>query len=161
MRGLSFIVNNEYFTVDIELVQQVMRKMTITPVPSAPDNVTGITNLKGRVITILNLCVLLGHKKKSTLSRAEEYNSNEANAIIFKALSDSDYQLGLLIDKPGNLVEIDDNTIRPPSLPSGAEESFCICGIAEMNNRLFRIINVDSIINKYKYNGGNENAENN
>ena len=156
MRCFSFLLNNEYFAVDVELVQKVMRKMTITPVPSAPDNVIGITNLKGRVITILNLCVLLGHNKKHDI----EYGSRTVKAVIFKTFSDNEEQLGLFIDKPGSLVEIDDNTIRPPSLPTGTEESFCICGIAEINNRLFRIINIDSIINKYKHNGGIENVEN-
>jgi len=157
MRGFSFLVNNEYFTVDVELVQKVIRKMTITPVPSAPGEVIGITNLKGRVITILNLCALLGHKKKYE----EEYCFNKVKALIFKTHSGSEDQLGLLIDKTGNLIEIDDKAIRPPSLPAGAKESFCICGIAEINNRLFRIVNIDSIVNKYKLNGGIENEKNN
>ncbi|MCL2800660.1 MAG: chemotaxis protein CheW [Treponema sp.] len=153
MKGFSFLVNNEYFAVDVDLVQKIMRKMIITPVPSAPDSVFGITNLKGRVVTILNLRILLGGRKKHDI----EYDSCAAKAIIFKAFSGSEEQFGLLIDKPGTLVEIDNKIIRQPSLPVGADENFCICGIAEVNNALFRIINIDSIINKFKLNGGIEN----
>jgi len=155
MKYLSFLVNNEYYAVDVDLVQKVMRKITVTPVPTTPDEVIGITNLKGRVITVLNLCVLLGHRKKHD----SKYGSDTIKAVVFKTLSGSEEQLGLLIDNPGNLVEIDDKTIRPPSLLTGAKESFCICGIAEIDNRLYRIIKIDSIINRYKQNGGIENVE--
>jgi len=154
MKCFSFLANNEYFAVDVDLVQKVLRKITVTPVPTASDDVIGITNLKGRVITILNLNVLLGHSKKQN----NVYGSDTIKAVIFKTHSGSEDQFGLLIDKPGNLVEIDDKAIRPPSLPTGAKESFCICGIAEIDNRLYRIINIDSIVNKY--NGGNENVGN-
>jgi len=149
MRGLSFLVNQERFVVDVTLVYKVTRKMTVTPVPSAPDEIIGIANLKGRVVTVLSLYQLLGHKER----RNKEYGSRSVKAVVFKTLFGSEDQLGLFIDKPGNLIEIDDNTIRPPSLPTGAEDSFCISGIAEANNKLYRIINIDSIINRYKLNG--------
>jgi len=147
MKGFSFIVNNEYFAVDVDLVQKVTQKMMVTPVPSAPDEIIGIANLKGRVITILSLYQLLGHKER----RNKEYSSRAVKAVVFKTLSGSEDQFGLFIDKPGDLIDIDNNTIRPPSLPTGAEDSFCISGIAELDNKLYRIINIDSIINKYKF----------
>ena len=156
MRGLSFLVNQERFVVDVTLVYKVTRKMTVTPVPSASDEIIGIANLKGRVVTILSLYRLLGHREK----RDAEYGARTVKAVVFKTLPGGEDQMGLFIDKPGDLIDVDDETIRPPSLPTGAEESFCISGIAEAGNRLYRIINIDSIINKYKYNGGAENEGN-
>jgi len=147
MKGFSFLVNNEYFVVDVDLVQKVTQKMTITPVPTAPDEIIGIANLKGRVITIISLYQLLGHKEK----RSKEHGSRVVKAVVFKTHSGSEDQLGLFIDKPGNLIDINDNTIRHPYMPTGAEESFCISGIAELDSKLYRIINIDSIINKYKF----------
>jgi len=155
MKGFSFLVNNEYFTVDVDLIHKITQKLMITPVPSSPDEIIGIANIKGRVITIFNLYRLLGHTER----RSMEYNYNVVKAVIFKAHSGSEDQIGLLIDKPGNLIDIDENAIRPPLLATGAEESFCISGIAEVDNKLYRIINIESIINKYKYYGGNDNVE--
>jgi len=146
MRGLSFLVNDEYYVVDVTLVHKVARKLSVTPVPSAPDEVIGIANLKGRVVTVLSLFQLLGHIER----RNKKYNSRAIKAVVFKTLFGSDDQLGLFIDKPGNLVDIDDNNIRLPSFPIGADDSFCISGISEVDNRLYRIINIDLIINKYK-----------
>jgi len=165
MRCLSFFTDNEFFAVDVTLVQKVARKMTVTPVPTAPDAVAGIANIKGRVVTLLSLCELLGRKKK----RSEEPPSNAVDAVIFKPFSGSGDQIGLVIDKPGNLIDINDTAVSLPSLTTGAEESYCISGIAEVENRLYRIISIDSIIERYKHtgekaanimlNGGNENDE--
>jgi purine-binding chemotaxis protein CheW len=155
MRGLSFIEGGELFAVDVDLVQKVVRKMILTHVPAAPDEVIGIMNLKGKVITVFSLTRLLGRKGKC----AGAYADNTINAVVFKSFSDSEDQMGLSIDKPGDLIDIDDNIICPPSLASGANESFCISGIAEMGERLYRIIDIDSIINKYK-NNGEKTAEN-
>jgi len=155
MRGFCFLVNNEYFIVDVDLVQKVMTKMSVTPVPSSPDEVIGISNLKGRVITIFNLYRLLGQTER----RSMEYSYTAVKAVIFKPIFANDDQIGLLINKPGSLIDIDDNTIRSSSMEQGADENFCISGIAEVNNKLYRIINIESIINKYKLNGGIENVE--
>jgi chemotaxis signal transduction protein len=113
--------------------------MVITPVPTAQNAIAGITNLKGKVITVFNLCELLGLKK----------NENTTSTVIFKSDKDEDL-MGLLIEKTGALVNIDDKNIRPPNLATGTEESFCISGIAESKGKLYRIIDIHSIIGKFK-----------
>jgi len=149
MRCLSFVADNEFFAVDVTLVQKVARKMTVTPVPTAPDAVIGIANLKGRVVTLLSLSHMLGRSRKHT----EEPVVDTVDAVIFKSLSGGENQTGLVMDKPGNLIDIDDETISLPSLTTGAEESFCISAIAEVSDKLYRIISIDSIIESFKYSG--------
>ena len=149
MRCLSFFTDNEFFAVDVTLVQKVTRRIKVTPVPTAPDTVVGIANLKGRVITLLCLRELLGRKKK----RVEGSLANTVDAVVFKSFSGGSNQIGLVIDKPGNLIDISDSTISLPSLSTGTEESFCISGIVEVDNRFYRIISIDSINERYKYSG--------
>jgi len=149
MRCLSFFADNEFFAVDVTLVQKVARKMTVTPVPTAPDAVVGIANLKGRIVTLLSLSQLLGRRVKRTEGSA----TDTIDAVIFKSFSGGENQTGLVMDKPGNLIDIDDDSISLPSLTTGAEESFCISGIAEVDDRFYRIISIDSIMEKFKYSG--------
>ena len=146
MRGLSFTADGELFVVDITLVQKVARKMAVTLIHTAPDEVIGIANMKGSVITLLSLYVLLGRKER----RGQERFAQVVNAVIFKSPSGSEDQMGLVIDEPGGLININEEAICPPSLATGAEESFCISGIADIGNKLYRIICIDSIIKKYK-----------
>jgi len=144
MNGLSFTVGSELYTVDVNLVQKVARKLMITPVPSAPSEIVGIANLKGRVVTVLNLCRLLGIDKTDEAARY-------IHTVVFKSFSSSEDQMGLAIEKPGNLIEIDDADIKPSPLTAGSEGSFCISGVAETNDMFYRIIDIESIWKKYTH----------
>jgi purine-binding chemotaxis protein CheW len=163
MRCLSFFTGDEFYAVDVTLVQKVTRKMTVTPIPTAPDAIVGIANIKGRVVTLLSLCELLGRKRKQD----GDAGSYAVDAVIFKPFHGGGDQIGLVIEKRGNLIDINDNAVSLPSLTAGTEENFCISGIAEADNKLYRIISINSIIERYKHagdkiasttlNGGNEN----
>jgi len=149
MRCLSFFTGNEFYAADVTLVQKVTRKMTVSPIPTAPDAVVGIANLKGRVVTLLSLCELLGRKR----NRDDDAGSHAVDAVIFKPFHGGGDQIGLVIDKRGKLIDIDDNTVSLPSLTTGADESFCISGIAEADDTLYRIISINAIIERYKHAG--------
>ena len=142
MKGLSFQVGGELFAVDVTLVQKVARMLAITPVPSAPHEVVGIANLKGKVVTVLSLSKLLGtgESRDATLY---------ANTIIFKYGSSHEDQMGLAVEKPGNLIDIDDSAIRSPPVTDGMEENRCFSGVTEINDILYRIIDVEAILRRY------------
>ena len=140
MRGLSFLLDGELFAVDVTLVRKVVRNITFTPIHAAPGAVVGIANIKGRIVTVLSLAELLGREK----------SAGAVNAVVFKPLTDGNDQMGLLIDKQGDLIDIDENEILPPPRTAGEEEKSCISGMAEVAGTLYRIINIDSIISRFK-----------
>ena len=142
MRGLSFTVGDELFAVDVTLVQKVARKLAITPVPSAPDEVIGIANLKGRVVTVLSLCRILGDGQNCD---AEQY----VNTIVFKSGLGSEDQMGLAVEKPGNLIDIDFGDIKSPPVTASTQGNFCISGVAEADEVFYRIIDIESIRKKF------------
>ena len=142
MRGLSFTIHDELYAVDVTLVQKVARKLMITPVPSAPAEVVGIANLKGRVVTVINLNKLLN------LDNFQEAG-NYINTIVFKACSSTEDQMGLSIEKPGNLITIDSDEMRSPPLTAESEEIPYISGVTEINDKFYRIIDIESIRRRY------------
>ena len=142
MKGLSFLVGGELYAVDVTLVQKVARMLAITPVPSAPLEIVGIANLKGKVVTVLSLSKLLGADGPC---EATLY----ANTIIFKYGSSHEDQMGLAVEKPGNLIDIDNSAIRSPPVTEGAEENCCISGVTEIDDILYRIIDVEAILRRY------------
>jgi len=142
MRGLSFIVGGELYAVDVTLVQKVARKLAITHVPTAPYEVAGIANLKGRVVTVLSLSRILG----ADLPYDED---RYINTIVFKSSSGKEDQMGLAVEKPGNLIEIDDSTIKPPPVTASVERNFCIRGVAEIDETFYRVIDIESIRKKF------------
>ena len=140
MRGLSFLADGELFTVDVTLVKKVVRNMAFTPIHAAPGVVAGIANMRGRIVTVLSLAGLLGRDR----------DARAVNAVVFKPLTNGNDQMGLLIDKPGDLVDIDENEILPLPRTAREEEKLCISGMTEVEGILYRIINVDSIMSRFK-----------
>ena len=139
MNGLSLLVDGTLFAVDVTSVQKVVRNMAYTPVPAAQDAVVGIANLKGGIVTLLSLAELLGRCR----------SDYAVHAVIFKSFANENGQMGLLIDSTGNLITINDDDIIPPYLTAEEEDHSFISGLAELDGRLYRIIDVDSIINRF------------
>ncbi len=145
--SLFFYADGERYAAEAALVQKITRNMEISPVPTAPAAVAGIANLKGKVITLLCLASLL--KRRG----ASGYDSNTANAVVFKPFAGEDDQMGLIIERPGDLIEIDDAAIVPPPLAQGEDAALYISGVAEVNGALYRILDIKSILDRFK-NGG-------
>ena len=139
MKGLSFHADGELYVVDASRVREVAL-MTVTPVPTAPEAVVGIANMKGRVVTILSLAAFLER------DREKNKGALTARTLVFKYITDSCDQMALLLDKPGDLVAISDDKILPPP----ADSAFFISGIAETEDALYRIIDIEAIIKRYK-----------
>ncbi|MCL2124874.1 MAG: chemotaxis protein CheW [Oscillospiraceae bacterium] len=139
MNGLSLVADGELFAVDVTVVQKVVRNMAYTPIPAAPDAVAGIANLKGGIVTLLSLAELLGRGR----------GKQAAHAVILKSFANGNGQMGLLVDNPGNLITIDESEILPPYLTSEEEDISFISGLAELDGKLYRIIDVESIYEKF------------
>ena len=180
---LGFLIDSELFAVDVTYLQKVARKIAIMPVPTAQDSVAGITNIKGRVVTILCLAGLLGQRcaephglrhsgplEQRHVGPLEQRHgepqeqrhtgqlgqshvgvvslTDDVNALIFKMLSDGSDQMGLLIDNPCDLVAIEDGSIIPLPLEADAQERKFISGVADVGGKLYRIVDIPSIMNK-------------
>jgi purine-binding chemotaxis protein CheW len=140
--GLSFTVDGCLFAVDADLVQKMARKFAVTPVPAAPRAVMGIANLKGKVVTVFDLYELLGQRRTNS--------GGLINVIIFKPFTaEGENQMGLAIDKTGDLVEISESRIRQPASGAELDDSGCIRGVAEVGGVLYRIIDIKAAAKKY------------
>ena len=105
----TFYLGDALCGIDIRSIQEINRLIDMTRVPQAPDYVLGVLNLRGEIVTVIDL------GKKLGLSPAT-ITSNSKNIII-------NYQnenVGLLVDKIGDVLEIDTRNIEPA--PANLEE---------------------------------------
>ena len=133
MEMLGLISDGELFAVDVSLVAKVARCIPYTPVPALPDAVAGIASMKGGIITLISLSALL--------CRTE--SAPGTNAVIFKAMTNGNDQMGLLVDNPESLISIDVEDIRPPYHSEDGECVSFISGLVEVGEKLYRIIDID------------------
>ena len=104
---VTFGVGDCVLAVEIEHVQEINRQLELTPVPGAPDVIRGVINLRGDVVTVLDLHVLLGMPP----SKAGRTSRN----LILKMDGE---RVGVLVDNVSDILAISPDAIskRPPNL---------------------------------------------
>lgn len=102
MQVVVFNLGREKFALETRLVHGIEKKMTITAVPNAPYYIKGLANLRGTIISIIDL---------KTYLRMDN-NQEEENIIIVEI---GDERVGLLVDSVQEVVEISDEMIEKSS----------------------------------------------
>ena len=154
MKAMSFLVDSELYVVDATLMHKVVRSISITSVPTSNNAVVGIINLKGKVITILSIPELFGVSKNSEIT-PELYS----NVAIFKPVRGDNDQMGVLIDTPGSLIDIDEDLMLPPPIDKEQQNSAFISGVVNADNKLYRILDITAIFESFTVSGAKHTVE--
>ena len=132
---ITFYVDELFLGVDINRVKEINRHVDVTPTPHAPEYVRGVVNLRGEVVTVVDLrCVL-------RLPVAEVTRQNR-NVVV-----NSDTEaVGLLVDRVADVVTAVCEDIEPsPSNVGGVEGSF-FKGVYRLDSELLVILDVDKVL---------------
>lgn len=122
--------------IDIALVQEINDDLTITPVPLTPEYVLGIMNLRGQIVTVIDLSRKLGFRQ-SELSRT-------SRIIIVRWQNE---YIGLLVDKVTEILAINSQEIaEPPSNIKGAQGRFFREVVKQSGRELLAILDLEAIL---------------
>jgi purine-binding chemotaxis protein CheW len=131
----TFYVGNALCGMDILKVQEINKIMQMTKVPQAPDYVLGILNLRGQIVTILDLSKKLG--------LGETDISQDTRNII---VNSSGGHVGLLVRQISDVVEANmDKKEPPPANMSGIQGEF-FTGVYKTETKLIGILDVDKVL---------------
>ena len=126
---VTFRVGELLFGVDVSHVQEVLRAQPMTPIPLAPKAVKGLVNLRGQIITAIDLRSLLG---MDTISDVR----SSMNVVI---RSDGE-RVSLLVDSIGDVLEMeeDDYEETPETVPSYI--GTIVQGVYKLKNELLLVL---------------------
>lgn len=108
-KHLIFSMENELFGMEIRHITEIVGIQPITEVPEMPGHIRGVTNLRGRIIPVMD--ARLRFKKP-----AREYDDRTC-IIVFDIKGAS---VGLIVDSVSEVITIDDGDIAPPPDIGGA-----------------------------------------
>ena len=131
----TFYIGDILMGVDIQKVQEINRHVDMTPVPHAPACVRGVINLRGDVVTVLDLRTVL------ELEPAE-INETSRN-MIAKA---GDEQIGLLVDRIADVVKLTRDEIEPPPANVSGIDGRFFDGVYKMKSELLIILNAEEML---------------
>lgn len=132
---VNFTIGEVNYGVPVEQVREVRDMQTVTPVPGSPPFVEGVTNLRGQIITVMDLRKRLNLPEKSYASEK----------IIIIDLGK--HAIGVVVD---SVTEV--STIRGPDIEKNSEVTSTldesILGVGKQSNHLTIILDIAKTITK-------------
>jgi purine-binding chemotaxis protein CheW len=128
----TFTLDGHFLGVPVARVQEVIRHQEMTPVPLAPPVVRGLINLRGQIVTALDLRVPLG------LPPAPP-GALPMNVVV-RAAGDL---VSLLVDAIGDVIEVTADTFERPPETLGGPARDLIRGAFKLDGRLLLILDTD------------------
>jgi len=131
----TFLLDGLLFGVDVNAVQEILRYQEMAPVPLAPSVVAGLINLRGQVITALDL------RRRLDLT-ARPPDERPMNVII----RSGDEIVSFLVDEICDVLEVDEACFEPlPDMVQGVTRDL-ICGEYKLEDRLLLVLNTKQIL---------------
>ncbi len=126
---------DQLFGVSVLAVRDVLRKLAIAKVPLAPDVVAGSLNLRGRIVTVVDM------RKRLGLPPLDDY-SNAMHVVV----EHNDELYSLMVDSVGDVLNLPISKMEksPPNLDQAWRD--LVSNVCQLENDLLVILDVQSIL---------------
>src|SRR5271163_1272716 len=131
----TFFVADLFFGVDVLNVQEVLRSQQMTPVPQAPGMIAGLINLRGQIVTAIDMRRRLGLPPRSG-------DKPPMNMVV----RTSDGAVSLLVDEIGDVLEMDAATYERPPENLDPEARELIRGVYKLKDRLLLVLDAERTV---------------
>jgi purine-binding chemotaxis protein CheW len=132
---VGFQVGRETYGVPITSLHEIVRVPEITVVPDAPVYLEGVINLRGRIVSVMDLRKRFGEKQVAL---------NKQNRIL--VVEHSGKLAGLIVDSASEVLKIPAADVEPP--PSVFQEGGlnCVSGLGKVNGRLVVLLDMNRLL---------------
>src|SRR3954469_10420659 len=132
---VGFQIGRETYGVPITALHEIVRVPEITAVPDAPEFVEGVINLRGKIVSVIDLRKRLGEKK---------IGSSRRNRIL--VVEHKGRLSGLIVDSASEVLKIPaaDVETSPTALEEG--RSNCVTGLGKYKGRLIVLLDMARLL---------------
>ena len=132
----TFYLDGHFFGVGVETVQEVFRYQEMTHIPLAPPEIRGLINLRGQVITAIDL------RQRLKMDKLPE-GQLPMNVVV----STGDSVVSLLVDEIGDVLEVPDNVYERPPETIPEEVRKLVHGVYKLEGKLLLILDAEKAVN--------------
>lgn len=141
---LTFRIAEDNYAINVGSIKEVLGVPRITRVPRMPEFMSGVINLRGSVIPILDLRMKFG-MGETPLTEDTGVIVTEVSDI-FEEGEDDKIIIGIFSDAVQKVVTIADSEIEPPPKIGMAIETDFIAGIGRVDDSFVIILNIDKVL---------------
>jgi purine-binding chemotaxis protein CheW len=138
---LVFVLGREEYGVDILKVQEIRGYEKVTPIPSAPEYLKGVMNLRGVIAPVIDMRVKF---------RMPEVRYDTFTVVVILRIAGR--VIGLVVDAVSDVVHFAESDVRPaPQLGSLVDGSF-IAGLATQGDRMVLLLDIEKLLSSGEMN---------
>lgn len=131
----TFFLDGAAYGVEVHNVQEVLRWQQTTPVPLAPATIGGLLNLRGQIVTAIDL------RRRMEMELRPE-GSDPMNVVVRTA----EGAVSLLVDEIGDVVEVDESSFEPPPDTLSEMARQMTSGVYKLKDRLLLVLRMEKAI---------------
>ncbi len=148
LQVVGFRIGNETFGVRIGSVREIVRVPEITAVPSAPETVEGVINLRGKIIPVMDLRKRFGQS---------DIQPDKKNRILVVELENK--LVGLIVNAASEVLKIAPSEIEAPGNLFAEGESSYVTGVGKLKGRLIILLDIAKLLHRPEFKRFEEAAE--
>lgn len=131
----TFYLDSQLFGIEVLKVQEVMKTQETTEVPLAPTVVRGLMNLRGSIVSCIDLRVRFGMlPAPAGIDPIHVVTQTTGGLVSFQ------------VDRIGDVVEITDGSFEPPPATLKGPARRLIDGVYKLKDSLLQVVNVEHIL---------------
>ena len=132
---LVFVLGSEEYGVDILKVQEIRGYEKVTPIPSAPDYLKGVVNLRGIIVPVIDLRVKFGMANPA-------YDAFTVVVILRIA----ERVIGIVVDGVSDVIRLAPGDVKAaPQLGSMVDASY-LAGLATRDERMILLVDIEKLL---------------
>lgn len=132
---VRFMIGRESFGVDIGRVQEIVAVPDITKVPDTPGFLEGIINLRGKIVSVVDL------RKRLGLDGA---GRNKKNRILVTEVGGR--VVGLIVDEVSEVLRLNPESVDPPPEMINSAGAGYITGVGKIGERIILLLDIGRIL---------------
>lgn len=132
---VAFRLGAEEYAIPIEMVESIIKLGPLTAVPGSPPFVRGVMNLRGRIMSVIDL------RERFGMPPSDDQEDGRILVVQY-----SEATIGLLVDNVSEVFTLDEMQFQPPPPELGNNAVGGIDGIIQDEARLIVLLNVESIL---------------
>ena len=132
---VGFQIGRETYGVPIASLHEIVRVTEITSVPDAPEYIEGVINLRGKIVSVIDLRKRFG-EKQAAISRK--------NRIL--VVETAGRLTGLIVDSASDVLKIPAEDVEPPPAVFQEGGLNCVTGLGKYKNRLIILLDINKLL---------------
>ncbi|MGH6671443.1 MAG: chemotaxis protein CheW [Xanthobacteraceae bacterium] len=132
---VTFTMAGQIFGLPIERVQEVFRPARITRVPLAGAQIAGVLNLRGRIVTAIDM-----------RNRLDLHGRDDIKARMAIGIESATESFGLLVDALGEVLKLSDSDREPNPVNLDRRLARVSAGVYRLDGQLMVILDIDNVL---------------